>query len=137
MAMLNVYTVVDAVILAKESGNQIQNDFYNGSSNNNIFSSSDTLSRGRRWGSVLGVVWMMEHGLLSPDRAKRAYDRKLKRQQQIRTGTPNKSSPKLERPQSSQKQQVTKNGSSNVKRKIMNGSDDEGVFPVKRTKVKA
>uniref|UniRef100_M8BKZ8 Uncharacterized protein n=1 Tax=Aegilops tauschii TaxID=37682 RepID=M8BKZ8_AEGTA len=35
---------------------------------------------------------LMEHGLLSPERAKKAYDRKLKRQQQIKSGTPIKSS---------------------------------------------
>ncbi|KAM3413426.1 hypothetical protein ACQJBY_004547 [Aegilops geniculata] len=40
----------------------------------------------------MAEFWLMEHGLLSPERAKKAYDRKLKRQQQIKSGTPIKSS---------------------------------------------
>ncbi|XP_048552478.1 uncharacterized protein LOC125532467 [Triticum urartu] len=39
----------------------------------------------------MAEFWLMEHGLLSPERAKKAYDRKLKRQQQIKSGTPIKS----------------------------------------------
>ncbi|KAM3300869.1 hypothetical protein ACQJBY_041744 [Aegilops geniculata] len=42
--------------------------------------------------SEMAEFWLMEHGLLSPERAKKAYDRKLKRQQQIKSGTPIKSS---------------------------------------------
>uniref|UniRef100_A0A453A5N5 Uncharacterized protein n=1 Tax=Aegilops tauschii subsp. strangulata TaxID=200361 RepID=A0A453A5N5_AEGTS len=42
--------------------------------------------------SDMAEFWLMEHGLLSPERAKKAYDRKLKRQQQIKSGTPIKSS---------------------------------------------
>ncbi|KAI5020861.1 hypothetical protein ZWY2020_045749 [Hordeum vulgare] len=42
--------------------------------------------------SEMAQFWLMEHGLLSPERAKQAYDRKLKRQQQIKSGTPIKAS---------------------------------------------
>ncbi|KAI3955655.1 hypothetical protein MKW92_004898 [Papaver armeniacum] len=38
--------------------------------------------------SEMAEFWMMEHGLLSPERSKKAYARKQKRQQQIRNGTP-------------------------------------------------
>lgn len=36
---------------------------------------------------------MMEHGMLSPERAKKAYEKKQRRQKQIRMGTPIKSPP--------------------------------------------
>ncbi|URE33747.1 Sugar transporter [Musa troglodytarum] len=37
--------------------------------------------------SEMAEIWMMEHGLLSPERAKKAYERKQRRQQQQRLGT--------------------------------------------------
>lgn len=75
--------------------------------------------------SEMAAFWMMEHGLLSPERAKKAYERKQKRQQQQRMGTPIKSQPKQNRPESSQKQQASKNGDAKGKRKVVNGSDDD------------
>ncbi|KAF9612789.1 hypothetical protein IFM89_003799 [Coptis chinensis] len=86
--------------------------------------------------SEMAAFWMMEHGLLSPERAKRAYERKQKRQQQLRMGTPIKSLPKLNRPESSQKPQASKNGDSKGKRKLVNESDDDDDFIVKRKKGK-
>ncbi|PIA64776.1 hypothetical protein AQUCO_00100326v1 [Aquilegia coerulea] len=84
--------------------------------------------------SEMAAFWMMEHGLLSPERAKRAYERKQKRQQQLRMGTPVKSLPKLNRPESSPKQQVSKNGDVKGKRKVVYGSDDDDDFTVKSKK---
>lgn len=77
---------------------------------------------------------MMEHGLLSPERAKKAYERKQKRQQQLRMGTPIKSN-KTEKPESSQKQQSLKNGEFNPKKRI-NYSDDNNDYIIKHKKVK-
>lgn len=69
---------------------------------------------------------MMEHGLLSPERAKKAYERKQRRQKEIRSGTPIKSSKPTSRPESSQKQQLaSKNGDLKAKKRIANDSDDD------------
>ncbi|XP_031484114.1 uncharacterized protein LOC116253436 isoform X1 [Nymphaea colorata] len=38
--------------------------------------------------SEMAEFWMMEHGLLSPERARKAYEKKQKRQKQQRMGTP-------------------------------------------------
>lgn len=80
---------------------------------------------------------MMEHGLLSPERAKRAYEKKQKKQKQIRTGTPIKSSYTPSKPESSQKQQASKNGDLKAKRRIIQDSDDDDNFILshKRRKV--
>lgn len=82
---------------------------------------------------------MMEHGLLPPDKAKKAYEKKQRRQQQLRTGTPIKSPPiksfKSERPESSNKSQVTKNGDAKVKKRV-SYSDDDDDFIVKAKKPK-
>ncbi|KAG8375589.1 hypothetical protein BUALT_Bualt10G0116200 [Buddleja alternifolia] len=43
--------------------------------------------------SEMAEFWMMEHGLLSPERAKRAFEKKQRKQKQLRTGTPIKSPP--------------------------------------------
>ncbi|KAM0044149.1 hypothetical protein Hdeb2414_s0010g00349791 [Helianthus debilis subsp. tardiflorus] len=43
---------------------------------------------------------MMEHGMLSPERAKRAFEKKKRKQKEIRIGTPVKSPPPS-RPQTS------------------------------------
>ncbi|KAG1346699.1 hypothetical protein COCNU_06G005280 [Cocos nucifera] len=79
-------------------------------------------------------VGMMEHGLLSPERAKKAYERKQKRQQQLRMGTPIKST-KQERPESSKKPQVSKNGDVKAKKRV-NYNDDDDDFIVKQKKSK-
>lgn len=68
----------------------------------------------------------MEHGLLSPDRAKKAYEKKQRRQKQIRMGTPIKSSKPPTKPESSQRpQQTSKNGDIKAKKRISNDSDDD------------
>lgn len=43
--------------------------------------------------SEMAEFWLMEHGMLSPERAKKAYEKKQRRQKQIRMGTPIKSPP--------------------------------------------
>ncbi|XP_042400026.1 uncharacterized protein LOC121989817 [Zingiber officinale] len=82
--------------------------------------------------SEMAQFWMMEHGLLSPERAKKAYDRKLKRQSQQRLGTPIK--PKHDRPESSKKPlPQSKNGDAKARRRVDSDDDD---FPVKQKKAK-
>ncbi|XP_038885128.1 uncharacterized protein LOC120075630 isoform X1 [Benincasa hispida] len=79
--------------------------------------------------SEMAEFWMMEHGMLSPEKAKKAYDKKLRRQKEQRTGTPIKSAKPPSRPESSQKpQQPSKNGDMKAKKKIMNDSDDDDDF---------
>lgn len=43
--------------------------------------------------SEMAEFWLMEHGLLSPERAKRALEKKQKKQKQLRSGTPAKPPP--------------------------------------------
>ncbi|XP_010249580.1 PREDICTED: uncharacterized protein LOC104592097 isoform X1 [Nelumbo nucifera] len=75
--------------------------------------------------SEMAEFWMMEHGLLSPERAKKAYERKQRRQQQLRMGTPIKSL-KLDKPESSQKQKhASKNSDLKTKKRIINENDDD------------
>ncbi|MCL7047326.1 hypothetical protein MKW94_022032 [Papaver nudicaule] len=93
--------------------------------------------------SEMAEFWMMEHGLLPSERAKKAYARKLKRMQQIRNGTPIKpQKPGLikpqkpaDRPESSQKQQVQppKNGDMKIKKRPAD-NDDEYLFKLKKSK---
>ncbi|KAF8036073.1 hypothetical protein BT93_C1921 [Corymbia citriodora subsp. variegata] len=78
--------------------------------------------------SEMAEFWMMEHGLLSPERAKRAYEKKQKKQKQIRTGTPVKSPYTSSKPESSQKQQASKNGDLKAKKRIIQDSDDDDDF---------
>ncbi|KAG2691866.1 hypothetical protein I3760_08G026000 [Carya illinoinensis] len=76
--------------------------------------------------SEMAEFWMMEHGLLSPERAKKAYEKKQRRQKQLRMGTPIKSLKPPSKPQSSQKQQqASKNGILKAKKRIINDSDDD------------
>lgn len=78
---------------------------------------------------------MMEHGLLSPEKAKKAYERKQRKQKQLRTGTPIKPLKPPSKPESSQKQlQASKNGDVKVKRRIVNDSDDDFILSPKRRK---
>ncbi|PON67807.1 hypothetical protein PanWU01x14_099750 [Parasponia andersonii] len=88
--------------------------------------------------SEMAEFWMMEHGLLSPEGAKKAYERKQRRQKEVRTGTPSKSSKPPSRPESShrQLQQASKNGDVKAKKRIMNDSDDDDfILSPKRRKV--
>lgn len=70
---------------------------------------------------------MMEHGLLSPDRAKKAYEKKQRKQKQLRMGTPTKSP--QNKPESSQiRQQGSKNGDMKAKKRVSNDTDDDDDF---------
>ncbi|KAL8063321.1 hypothetical protein ABFX02_01G020400 [Erythranthe guttata] len=79
--------------------------------------------------SEMAEFWLMEHGMLSPDRAKKAYEKKQRKQKQIRMGTPIKSPPPYvpNKPESSKRAPppVPKNGEVKAKKRIMNDSDDE------------
>ncbi|XP_057477362.1 uncharacterized protein LOC130765048 [Actinidia eriantha] len=81
--------------------------------------------------SEMAEFWMMEHGLLSPERARKAYEKKQIRQKQIRMGTPIKSP--LPRPpskpeSSKMQQQASKNGDVKAKKRIIRESDDDDDF---------
>ena len=76
---------------------------------------------------------MMEHGLLSPERSRKAYEKKQIRQKQIRMGTPIKSPLPLSRPpskpeSSKMQQQASKNGDVKAKKRIIHESDDDDDF---------
>ena len=76
--------------------------------------------------------------MLSPERAKRAYERKQRRQKEIRLGTPIKPSKPPSRPESSHKPQqlASKNGDIKAKKRIVNDSDDDDfILSPKRRKV--
>jgi len=76
----------------------------------------------------------MEHGLLSPERAKKAYERKQKRQQQVRMGTPIKSSAVMrkDKPESSKKPSSM---DSKTKRRVDYSEDDNDfIVKMKRSK---
>ncbi|KAI3729744.1 hypothetical protein L6452_18409 [Arctium lappa] len=93
--------------------------------------------------SEMAEFWMMEHGMLSPDRAKKAYEKKQRRQKEIRMGTPIKSPPpppsraeSSKKPQqfsppsrgvesSKKPQPVSKNGDTKAKKRVLNDSDDD------------
>ncbi|KAJ6823156.1 uncharacterized protein M6B38_385205 [Iris pallida] len=85
--------------------------------------------------SEMAEFWMMEHGLLSPERAKKAYERKQKRQHQIRSGTPIKSL-KQEPPESSKKPQPSKYGDAKPKKRSDYSDEDDGDFIVEHKKSK-
>ncbi|XP_015693333.1 uncharacterized protein LOC107304310 [Oryza brachyantha] len=80
--------------------------------------------------SEMAEFWLMEHGLLSPERAKKAYERKQKRQQQIRSGTPIKPSVKKDKPESSKKPSLYNSSDSKAKKRV-DYSDDGNDFIVK------
>ncbi|KAJ4787854.1 Transcription factor CPC [Rhynchospora pubera] len=86
--------------------------------------------------SEMAEFWMMEHGLLSPERAKKAFEKKQRKPHQLRTGTPVKSAVKLERPESSKKIQSINNGDSKAKKRVDYSDDDDFIISrIKRTKV--
>ncbi|XP_023758648.1 uncharacterized protein LOC111907088 [Lactuca sativa] len=110
--------------------------------------------------SEMAEFWMMEHGMLSPERAKKAYEKKQRRQKEIRMGTPVKSQPPPppSRPETSKKPQpfsppnrggesskkplpppqpVSKNGDAKANKRILEDSsedDDDFVLSHKRRK---
>ncbi|KAL4579459.1 hypothetical protein LXL04_015607 [Taraxacum kok-saghyz] len=94
--------------------------------------------------SEMAEFWMMEHGMLSPERAKKAYEKKQRRQKEIRMGTPVKSLPppppnrveSSKKPQpfsppnrgggeSSKPKPVSKNGDGKPNKRVVEDSDDE------------
>lgn len=95
--------------------------------------------------SEMAEFWMMEHGLLSPERSRKAFEKKQRKQKQIRSGIPIKSppvkSPPLRspppkpvskppsKPESSQRQQqASKNGDVKAKKRVVDESDDNDDF---------
>ncbi|KAK6140917.1 hypothetical protein DH2020_025345 [Rehmannia glutinosa] len=81
--------------------------------------------------SEMAEFWLMEHGMLSPERARKAYDKKQRKQKQLRTGTPIKSPrPSVStKPESSKRPQpVPKNGELKAKKRIIDDSDDDDDF---------
>ncbi|XP_073129556.1 uncharacterized protein [Henckelia pumila] len=91
--------------------------------------------------SEMAEFWMMEHGLLSPERAKKAFEKKGRKQKQLRIGTPIKSPPPppmSSKPESSKKpQQVPKSGEVKPKKRLIDESDDDDddfVLSIKRRK---
>ncbi|CAN0907188.1 hypothetical protein LINGRAHAP2_LOCUS24669 [Linum grandiflorum] len=82
-------------------------------------------------------IKMMEHGLLSPERSKKAFEKKQRKQKMQRMGTPIKSPKTPSKPESSQRQQaVSKNGDLKSKKRIADDSDDDDnlVLSAKRRK---
>uniref|UniRef100_A0A453A5T6 Uncharacterized protein n=1 Tax=Aegilops tauschii subsp. strangulata TaxID=200361 RepID=A0A453A5T6_AEGTS len=75
--------------------------------------------------SDMAEFWLMEHGLLSPERAKKAYDRKLKRQQQIKSGTPIKSSNSNTVSKHNNNKPNTDHTAAKAKRRVEYSSDDD------------
>lgn len=72
------------------------------------------------------ICRLMEHGLLSPERAKKAFEKKQRKQKQLRTGTPVKPSKPPTKTESSKKHpQASKNGDIKAKKRIVNESDDD------------
>ncbi|KAH7574263.1 hypothetical protein JRO89_XS03G0272900 [Xanthoceras sorbifolium] len=97
-----------------------------------LFTTSSSLKGAhfQHFGEVENPTKMMEHGLLSPERAKRAYEKKQRRQKELRMGilpkTPNVTASK---PESSQRQQqASKNGDAKAKKRIVKDSEDDDDF---------
>lgn len=85
--------------------------------------------------SEMAEFWLMEHGLLSPERAKKAYERKQRKQKQLKMGIPVKSPPPSSRPESSNRQKLApKNGDMKAKKRFVEDSDDEVIGNSKRRK---
>nr|GMD41440.1 Ubiquitin carboxyl-terminal hydrolase FAF [Ipomoea batatas] len=79
--------------------------------------------------SEMAEFWLMEHGLLSPDRAKKAFEKKQRKQKQLRTGTPIKSPTRpVSIGSSKQPQQASKNGEIKAKKRLNKDSDDDDDF---------
>ncbi|CAJ1973895.1 unnamed protein product [Sphenostylis stenocarpa] len=80
--------------------------------------------------SEMAEFWLMEHGLLSPEKAKKAFEKKQRKQKELRTGTPVKISKPPTKTETSQRQQqqVSKNGDIKAKKRLVNESDDDDDF---------
>ncbi|XP_004501159.1 uncharacterized protein [Cicer arietinum] len=77
--------------------------------------------------SEMAEFWLMEHGLLSPEKAKKAFEKKQRKQKELRTGTPVKpsSKPPTKTGTSQKQQQRSNNGDIKAKKRIDNDSDDD------------
>ncbi|CAA2959101.1 Hypothetical predicted protein [Olea europaea subsp. europaea] len=74
---------------------------------------------------------LMEHGMLSPERARKALDKKQRKQKQLRTGTPIKTSPlpPSSKPTTSKKPlPVPKNCDAKAKKRILVDSEEDDDF---------
>jgi len=72
---------------------------------------------------------LMEHGLLSPEKAKKAFEKKQRKQKELRTGTPVKvSKPPTKTAMSQKQQQVSKNSDIKANKRIVDESDDDDDF---------
>lgn len=82
----------------------------------------------------------MEHGMLSPDKAKRAHEKKLRKMKQIRMGTPIKPTPSYSsKPESFQRPSASRNNGLDArkKKKVVDDDDEDDDFVLshKRRKV--
>ena len=62
----------------------------------------------------------MEHGMLSPEKARKAFEKKQKKQKQLRTGTPIKSPPPSKPESTKKQQQASKNVEVKTKKRTTN-----------------
>lgn len=69
----------------------------------------------------------MEHGMLSPESAKRAFEKKHRKQKEPRTGTPVKPSNSATKTETSNKQE-SKNGDIKAKKVIVESDEDDDEF---------
>ncbi|KAL2525541.1 hypothetical protein Adt_10595 [Abeliophyllum distichum] len=89
--------------------------------------------------SEMAEFWLMEHGMLSPERAKKAFEKKQRKQKQLRMGTPIKSppTPQASKPGITKKSlPVPRNADVKAKKRILNDidEDDDFVLSPKRRK---
>ncbi|KOM30635.1 hypothetical protein LR48_Vigan01g018900 [Vigna angularis] len=76
--------------------------------------------------SEMAEFWLMEHGMLSPESAKRAFEKKQRKQKELRAAAPVKPSKPETKTETSQKQQqASKNGDIKAKKKIVESDDDD------------
>ncbi|KAH9301224.1 hypothetical protein KI387_012807 [Taxus chinensis] len=91
--------------------------------------------------SEMATIWMMEHGLLPPDAAKKAYEMRQKKQQQQRTGTPIKSPSVPEKKYSSVSEKKrsfngdSKGNTSSMKKILSYDDDDDFITKPAKKKV--
>jgi len=91
-------------------------------------------------GSEMAEFWLMEHGMLSPDKAKRAHEKKLRKMKQIRMGTPIKPTPSYSsKPESSQRPSASKNNGLDArkKKKVVDDDDEDDDFILSHKRRKA
>ncbi|KAI5394240.1 uncharacterized protein LOC127098018 [Lathyrus oleraceus] len=77
--------------------------------------------------SEMAEFWLMEHGMLSPESAKRAFEKKHRKQKELRTGTPVKPSNSATKTETSNKQE-SKNGDIKAKKVIVESDEDDDEF---------